>query len=62
MNLYFVLVFLTAACFTISVVNLIVSRHAVTLGLLTPLAYRKRAAFIVMMLLTFCMGLWWLRT
>ncbi|WDK04570.1 hypothetical protein [Xanthomonas campestris] len=62
MNLYSVLVFLTAASITVAVVNLIVSRHAVTLGLLTPFEYRKRVAIIVLVLLTLCMGLWWLKT
>lgn len=48
MNLYSVLVYLTAASITVAVVNLILSRHAVTLGLLTPFEYRKRVAIIVM--------------
>ncbi|WP_349812891.1 hypothetical protein [Xanthomonas hortorum] len=61
MNLYSVLVFLTAASLTVAVVNLILSRHAVTLGLLTPFEYRKRVAIIVMVLFTLFMGLWWLR-
>ncbi|ATS24095.1 hypothetical protein PK69_21545 [Xanthomonas phaseoli pv. phaseoli] len=62
MNLYSVLVYLTAACILVSVVNLIVSRHAVTLGLVTPVQYRIRAATIVVVLLTLFMGLWWLKT
>ncbi|MFL8078275.1 hypothetical protein [Xanthomonas vasicola] len=62
MNLYSVLVWLTAACFTVAVVNIIVSRHAVTLGLLTPFEYRKRVAIMVFGLLTLCMGLLWLKT
>lgn len=62
MNLYSVLVYLTAASITVAVVNLILSRHAVTLGLLPPFEYRKRVAIIVMVLLTLFMGLWWLRT
>ncbi|APO93350.1 hypothetical protein BI313_00900 (plasmid) [Xanthomonas vesicatoria] len=47
MNLYSVLVFLTAACILVSAVNLIVSRQAVTLGLLTRFQYRKRVAIII---------------
>ncbi|OLR69731.1 hypothetical protein BI311_23760 (plasmid) [Xanthomonas citri pv. citri] len=62
MNLYSVLVFLTAACILVSAVNLIVSRQAVTLGLLTRFQYRKRVVIIVVALFTLFMGLWTLRT
>lgn len=62
MNLYSVLVFLTAACILVSAVNLIVSRQAVTLGLLTRFQYRKRVAIIIVALFTLFMGLWTLRT
>ncbi|MCC8489076.1 hypothetical protein LN572_04225 [Xanthomonas citri pv. fuscans] len=62
MNLYSVLVWLTAACITTAVVNLIISRHAVTVGLLTRFEYRKRVTIMVLGLVALCMGLWALRS
>ncbi len=55
--MYSFLVFATFAGLIGGVVLLVISKEAVTLGLLRPVEYRKRVAIVVVTLLTLCMGL-----